>query len=40
MVSNIAFPAQLGELAFMVWLVTKGAKPQPLEAAASSPAAG
>src|SRR5882672_9951871 len=36
MVSNIAFPAQLGELAFMVWLVTKGAKPQPLEAAASS----
>jgi len=40
MVSNIAFPAQLGELAFMVWLVIKGAKPQSLEAAASSSAAG
>src|SRR5882762_8038200 len=40
MVSNIAFPAQLGELAVMVWLVTKGAKPQPLDAAASSSAAG
>ena len=23
MVSNIAFPAQLGELAFMLWLVIK-----------------
>jgi len=39
MVSNIAFPAQLGELAFMLWLVVKGAKPQPLDAAASSSAA-
>src|SRR5258708_7358568 len=40
MVSNIAFPAQLGEMAFMLWLVIKGAKPQPLGAAASSLAAG
>src|SRR5438552_4268221 len=40
MVSNIAFPAQLAELAFMLWLVIKGAKPQPLGAAASSLAAG
>jgi hypothetical protein len=38
-VSNIAFPAQLGELAFMLWLVIKGAKPQPLDAAALSSAA-
>ncbi len=36
MVSNIAFPALLGELAFMLWLVIKGANPQPLKAAASS----
>jgi len=42
MVSNIAFPALLGEMAFMLWLVIKGAKPQAqaLEAAASSSAAG
>ena len=40
MVSNIAFPALLGEIAFMVWLVIKGANPQPLNAAASSPAVG
>ncbi len=39
MVSNIAFPAQLGELAFMLWLVIKGAKPPALDAAASSSAA-
>ncbi len=39
MVSNIAFPAQLGEVAFMLWLVIKGAKPQPLDVAASSSAA-
>ena len=32
-VSNIAFPALLGEMAFMLWLVIKGAKPQPLDAA-------
>ncbi len=40
MVSNVAFPALLGEMAFMLWLVIKGAKPQPLETAASSSAAG
>ena len=39
-VSNYAFPALLGEMAFMLWLVIKGAKPQPLEAAALSRAAG
>jgi len=38
-VSNIAFPAQLGEIAIMLWLLIKGAKPQPLDAAASSSAA-
>jgi hypothetical protein len=37
MVSNIAFPALLGEMAFMLWLVIKGAKPQPLAADSSSP---
>jgi hypothetical protein len=36
MVSNIAFPALLGEMAFMLWLVIKGAKPQPLVASTSS----
>jgi hypothetical protein len=35
MVSNYSFPALLGELALMLWLVIKGAKPQPLDAAAS-----
>ena len=40
MVSNIAFPALLGEMAFMLWLVIKGAKPQPLDAAAPSTATG
>src|SRR5882762_10244899 len=35
-VSNITFPAQLGEVALMLWLLIKGAKPQPLDAAASS----
>jgi hypothetical protein len=34
------FPAQLGELALMLWLMIKGAEPQPLGAAASSLAAG
>jgi hypothetical protein len=38
MVSNIAFPALLGEMAFMLWLVIKGAKPQPQGAALSSTA--
>src|ERR1700730_3057264 len=36
MMFNISFPAMLGEMAFMLWLVIKGAKPQPLDAAASS----
>ncbi|MBZ5627758.1 MAG: DUF4386 domain-containing protein, partial [Acidobacteriia bacterium] len=39
-VSNIAFPALLGEMAIMLWLLIKGAKPQPLDVAASSSAAG
>jgi len=39
-VFNIAFPAVLGEMAIMLWLLIKGAKPQPLDAAASSSAAG
>jgi len=38
-VFNSAFPAMLGELAIMLWLLIKGAKPQPLGAAASSLAA-
>ncbi len=41
---NIAFrasmPALLGELWIMLWLLIKGAKPQPLAAAASSSAGG
>ncbi len=32
---NIGFPLTLGELAIMLWLLIKGAKPQPLPAAAS-----
>jgi hypothetical protein len=39
-VSNITFPAQLGEVALMLWLLIKGAKPQPPDAAASSSTAG
>jgi hypothetical protein len=35
MVSNIAFPALLGEVAIMLWLLIKGAKVQPVVAAAS-----
>jgi hypothetical protein len=35
-VSNIALPAQLGEVALMLWLVIKGAKPLPVVAAASA----
>jgi hypothetical protein len=31
MFSNIAFPAQLGELAFMLWLIIKGARPPALD---------
>jgi hypothetical protein len=40
LVSNVALPAQLGEVAIMLRLLIKGAKPQPLDAAASLPAAG
>jgi Domain of unknown function (DUF4386) len=40
MLSNITFPAILGEMAIMLWLLIKGAKPQPLDAAASSSVAG
>jgi hypothetical protein len=40
MVSNYAFPALLGEMAIMLWLVIKGAKPHPLVAAGSSATAG
>jgi hypothetical protein len=32
---NSAFPVLLGELAFMLWLLIKGAKPQPVVAPAS-----
>lgn len=35
LVSKIAFPAMLGELAMMLWLVVKGAKVRPLAAAAA-----
>jgi len=35
MVSNIAFPALFGEMAIVLWLLIKGAKVQPLAAAAS-----
>jgi len=34
-VNNIAFPVLFGELAIMLWLVIKGAKVQPLAAAAT-----
>ncbi len=34
LVSDYAFPALLGEIAIMLWLVIKGAKPQPRDAAA------
>jgi uncharacterized protein DUF4386 len=34
-VSKIAFPAQLGELALMLWLVIKGAKPLAVHAGAA-----
>jgi Domain of unknown function (DUF4386) len=40
MVSNVTFPAQLGEVAFMLWLVIRGAKPQALDARALSSSAG
>ena len=39
-VSNITFPALFGELAFMLWLVIKGAIPKPLVAPSPSAASG
>src|SRR5580700_3260466 len=39
-VSNYAFPALLGEMAIMLWLLIKGAKSQPEDARTSLPAAG
>jgi hypothetical protein len=39
-VFNISQPALFGEVVFMLWLVIKGARPQPLDATASSLAAG
>ena len=33
--SNIAFPALLGEMAFMLWFLIRGAKAQPFPAEAS-----
>jgi hypothetical protein len=37
---NYSQPALFAEVAFMLWLVIKGAKPQPPDAAASSSATG
>ena len=34
LVSNLTFPALLGEIAFMLWLLIKGARPQQAESAA------
>ena len=39
-VFTISLPALFGELAIMLWLVIKGAKPPALDAAAASSAAG
>ncbi len=39
-VFQYAFVPFLGEIAIMLWLLIQGARPQPLDAAASSPAAG
>jgi Domain of unknown function (DUF4386) len=39
-VSNIAFPAQLGEIAIMLWLLIVGAKPSAPAVAASSASPG
>jgi hypothetical protein len=39
-VFNSTFPILLGEMAIMLWLVIKGAKPPALDTAAPSPAAG
>jgi hypothetical protein len=39
-VSNLTFPVLTGEIAFMLWLLIKGAKPQPLVVAAAPSAGG
>jgi len=39
-VDSYCQPAFFGEIAFMLWLVIKGAKPPALDAAASSAATG
>ena len=36
-VFNVSSPVFLGEVAFVLWLVIKGARPRPLDAAASLP---
>jgi uncharacterized membrane protein len=38
MVTNFAFPALLGEMAIMLWLLIMGAKPKPLVESAFAPA--
>jgi len=40
LVFNSALPATLGEIAIVLWLLIKGAKVQPLDAVAPSPARG
>jgi hypothetical protein len=39
-VDTYSHPAFFGEIAFMLWLIIKGARPPALDAAASSSAAG
>jgi hypothetical protein len=39
-VFTISQPAFFGEMAFMLWLSIKGAKPQALDTAVRSPATG
>jgi hypothetical protein len=39
-VSNLTFPVLTGEIAFMLWLLIKGAKPQPLVVSAAPSAGG
>jgi hypothetical protein len=40
MVPYFSFPAQLGELEFMLWLVVEGARPMAMAAAGSPVAIG
>ena len=39
-ISKVAFPLQLGELAFVLWMVVMGARPPADVAAVSSPGHG